>query len=101
MSHLVRSDFQADERVITRSPYESHTGNPAPKATKLLNRILAWVIALYADGTQRHHGEWRENFLDEPEANTRELALALAQMGAVDWRTPKCKTCEKTQYDIG
>ena len=77
MSHLVRSDFQveADERVLKTSPNECHTGNPAPRATKLLNRILvgrprfqrAWILGViggggevippHPDGTQRHHGE--------------------------------------------
>ena len=85
MNHLVRNDFvvELDNRVIKTSPFESHTGNPAPKSTSLLNRILvgrrddddkqprfqkAWflgligsdeVIALHPDGVQRHHGEWR------------------------------------------
>ena len=47
MNHLVRSGFQVEvgERVIKTSPYESHTGNSAPKATILLNRILV-VVAM-------------------------------------------------------
>ena len=34
-NHLVRSDFlvDLDNRVIKTSPYESHTGNPAPRST--------------------------------------------------------------------
>ena len=84
LNHLVRNDFlvELDNRVIKTSPYESHTGNPAPRSTSLLNRILvgrrddddkqprfqkAWflgltarsdeVIASHPDGVQRHHGE--------------------------------------------
>ena len=84
LSHLVRNDFmvEVDNRVIKTSQNESHTGNPAPRSTSLLNRILvgrrddddkqprfqqAWflgliagsdeVIALHPDGVQRHHGE--------------------------------------------
>ena len=86
LNHLLRNDFvvEPDNRVIKTSPYESHTGNTAPRSTSLLNRILvgrrddddkqsrfqtAWflgliagsdeVIALHPDGVQRHHGEWR------------------------------------------
>ena len=42
LNHLVRNDFvvELDNRVIKTSPYESHTGNPAPRPTSLLNRIL-------------------------------------------------------------
>ena len=42
LDHLVRNDFlvELDNRVIKASPYESHTGNPAPRSTSLLNRIL-------------------------------------------------------------
>ena len=96
LNHLVRNDFlvELDNRVIKISPYESHTGNPAPRSTSLLNRILvgrrdgddeqprfqqAWflgliagsgeVIALHPDGVQRHHGEWRVSPLDDPESN--------------------------------
>ena len=99
LNHLVRNDFlvELDNRVIKTSPYESHTGNPAPRSTSLLNRILvgrrddddkqprfqqAWflgliggsdeVIALHPDGVQRHHGEWRVSPLDDPESNMRE-----------------------------
>ena len=77
----------------------SHTGNPAPRSTSLLNRILvgrrddddkqprfqqAWflgldeVIALHPDGVQRHHGEWRVSPLDDPESNLPELKSAPA-----------------------
>ena len=128
VNHLVSSDFQveADERVIKTSPYESHTGNPAPGPTKLLNRILvgrrdgddkqprfqqAWflgvtggsgeVITLHPHGTQLHHGEWRESHLDDPEANARELQCALAQMSSRDWKTPACKTFEDTRCHKG
>ena len=43
LNHLVRNDFlvEVDNRVIKTSPYESHTENPAPRLTSLLNRILA------------------------------------------------------------
>ena len=98
LNHFVRNDFlvELDNRVIKTSPYESHTGNPAPRSTSLLNRILvgrrddddqqprfqqAWflgliddtdeVIALHPDGVQRHHGEWRVSPLDDPESNLR------------------------------
>ena len=121
VNHLVSSDFhvEAEERVIKTSPSESHTGNPAPVPTKLLNRILvgrrygddkqprvqqAWVLGVtggsgevitpHPYGTQLHHGEWRESHLDDPEANTRELQCALAQMSSRDWKTLPCKTCE-------
>ena len=42
LSHLVRNDFlvELDIRVIKTSPYESYTGNHAPRSTSLLNRIL-------------------------------------------------------------
>ena len=79
----MRNDFvvELDSRVIKTSPYESHTGNPSPGATSLLNRILVGrrddddkqprfqtarflgliagsdeVIDLHPDGVQRHHG---------------------------------------------
>ena len=86
LTNLVRNDFvvELDNRVIRTSPYETHTGNPAPRATSLLNHILvvrrddddkqprfllSWflglvvgsdeVIAVHPDGVQRHHGAWR------------------------------------------
>ena len=87
---------EVDNRVIKTSSFESHTGNPGPRSTSLLNRILvgrrhdvykhprfqqAWflgliggsgeVIALHPDGVQRHHGEWRVSPLDDPESNLR------------------------------
>ena len=42
LNHLVRNDFvvELDNRVIKTSPSESHTGNPAPRSTSLINRIL-------------------------------------------------------------
>ena len=42
LNHLVRNDFvvELDNRVIKTSPYENHTGNPDPRPTSLLNRIL-------------------------------------------------------------
>ena len=42
LNHLVRKDFLVGlgHRVIKTSPYESHTGNPAPKPTSLLNGTL-------------------------------------------------------------
>ena len=43
LNHLVRNAFfvEGDYRVIKSSRYESHTGNPVPRSTQLLNRILA------------------------------------------------------------
>ena len=125
LNHLVRNDFllELDNRVIKTSPYERHTGNPAPRSTSLLNRIWvgrrddedkqprfqqAWflgliagsdeVTALHPDGVQRHHGEWRVSPLDDPESNLRELKSALALMTECDWRTPGCKTCQDVRY---
>ena len=42
LNHLVRNDFlvEVDNRVIKTFPYESHTENPAPRSTSLLNRTL-------------------------------------------------------------
>ena len=109
--------------MIKTSPYESHSGNPAPRSTSLLNRILVGrrddddkqprfqtarflgliagsdeVSALHPDGVQRHHGDWRVSPLDDPESNLRELKNALALMTEVDWRTPGCKTCQDIRY---
>ena len=95
---MVRNDFvvELDNCVIKTSLYESHTGNPAPRSTSLLNRILVGrpddddkqprsqtflgviagsdeVIALHPDGAQRHLGEWRVSPLDDLESNLREL----------------------------
>ena len=41
LNHLVRNDFlvELDNRVIKTSPYESHTGNRAPRSTSLLHRV--------------------------------------------------------------
>ena len=99
----MRNDFvvELDNRVIITSPNESHTGNPAPRSTSLLNRILVGrrddddkkprfqtasflgviagsdeVIALHPDGVQRHHGEWRVSPLDDLESNLREFSGA-------------------------
>ena len=103
--------------MIKTTPYESHTGNPAPRSTSLLNLILvgrrddgdkqprfqrAWflgfiagsdeVIALHPDGV---------SLLDDPESNLRELKSALALMTEVDWRTPPCKTRQDVRYHKG
>ena len=128
LNHLVRNDFvvELDNRVIKTSPYESHTGNPAPRSTSLLNRILVGrrddddkqprfqtasflgliagsdeVTALHPGGVQRHHDEWRVSPLDDPEPNLRELKSAPALMTEVDWRTPGCKTCQDVRYHKG
>ena len=128
LNHLVRNDFlvEVDNRVIKTSPYESHTGDPTPRSTSLLNRILvgrrddddkqprfqqAWflgliggsdeVIALHPDGGQRHHGEWRVSPLDDPESSLRELKEASALMTECNWRTPGCKTCQDVRYHKG
>ena len=67
LNHLVRNAFvvELDSRVIKTSPFESHTGNPAPRSTSLLSRILvgrrddddkeprfqtAWFLVLIAGG---------------------------------------------------
>ena len=120
----MRNDFLVElvNRVIKTSPYESHTGNPAPRSNSLLNRILvcrryddgkqprfqrAWflvltggsdeVIPLHSDGVQRHHSEWRVRPLDDLEWNLPELKSALALMTECDWRTPFCKTVRRYQ----
>ena len=117
---------EIDNRVVKTSPFESHTGNPAPRSTSLLNRILvgrrddddkqqhfqqAWflgliggsseVIALHPDGVQRHHGEWRVSPLEDPESNLRELKEAPAQKTECDWGTPGCKTCQDVRHHRG
>ena len=123
---LVRNDFLVDNCVVRISPYESHTGNPAPKPTSLVNRILVGrrgddekqprfqqacflgliggsdeVIALHPDGVQRHHCEWRASPLDDPESNLRELQSAPALMKECDRRTLGCKTCQNVRYHEG
>ena len=42
MNYLVRDDFliEMDNHARKTSPYECYTGNPVPKSTNLLNRIL-------------------------------------------------------------
>ena len=112
--------------MIKTSPYEIHTGSPAPRSTSLHNRILvrrrddddkqprfqqAWFleliggsgegIALHPDAVQRHNGEWRVSPLDDPESNLRELKEALALMAECDWRTLGCKTCQDVRYHKG
>ena len=108
LNHLVHNDFlvELDNRMIKTSPYECHTGNPAPRSTSFLNRILigrrdaddkqprfqqAWflgliagsdeVIALHPDGVQRHHGEWRVSPLDDLESNLRVEKCSCADDG--------------------
>ena len=101
----------------------SQTGNPSPRSTSLINRILvgrrdddvkqprsqtAWflgliagsdeVIALHPDVVQRHHGEWRVSPLVDPESTLRELKNALALMTEVDWRTFGCNTFQDIRY---
>ena len=100
-----RNDFvvELDNRVIKTSPYESHTGNLAPRSTSPLNRILigrrddddkqprfqtVWFLGLISGSD-----EWRVSPLDDPESNLRELKGAPALMTEADWRTPGCKTC--------
>ena len=41
LNHVERNDLvvELDNRVIKTSPYESHSGNPAPRSTAILNRI--------------------------------------------------------------
>ena len=121
LNHLVRNDFlvELDSRVIKTSPYESHTGNPAPRSLvrrrddddKQPRFQQAWflgliagsdeVIVLHPDGVQRHHGEWRVSPLDDPESNLRVLKSALALMTECDWRTPGCMTCQGVRYHKG
>ena len=126
LNHLVRNDFlvELDNRDIKTSPYESHTGNPAPRSTRILvgrrddddkqpRSQQAWflglvagseeVIALHPDGVQRHHGDWRVSPLDDPESNLRELKSALALMTECDRGALGCKTCQdvcKTCQDV-
>ena len=117
---------EGDYRVIKTLDCESHTGNPAPSLTPLLNPVLVrggddddeqqrfqtdWflgliagsdeMIALHPDGVQRHHGEWRVSLLDDPESNLREMKTAPAQMAECCWRTPVCKTCQSAQDHKG
>ena len=128
LNHLVRNNFlvELNNRAIKTSPYESHTGNPAPRSTLFLNRILvgrrddddkqpqfqqAWflaliagsdeVIALHPNKVQHLHSEWRASPLDDPESNLRELQNALALLTECDWRTPGCKTCQDVRYHKG
>ena len=44
LNHLLRNDFivEVDNRVIKTSPYESHTGNPAPNSTSF--SIVSWSV---------------------------------------------------------
>ena len=44
LHHLVRNDFvvELDSRVIKTSPYESYTGNPAPRSTSF--SIVSWSV---------------------------------------------------------
>ena len=44
LNHVVRDDFlvELDNRVIKTSPYESHTGNPAPRPTAF--SIVSWLV---------------------------------------------------------
>ena len=95
--------MEAGARVVKTSPYDSHTGNPAPRAADLLKQILVrrreendkqprfqqpWflgviagggeLIALHPDGT--HKPSWRmarESPLDDPEASSGKLQVAL------------------------
>ena len=117
---------EGDYRVIKTLACESHTGNPAPSLTPLLNpvvvrrgedddkqprfqqaRFLGFVggpnevIALRPYGVQRHHGEWLVSPLDDSESDLREKTTALAQMAKCNWRTPVCKTCQESSTSQG
>ena len=109
LNRPVRSVFQVEAGAQCGQDIPMRRPHSASRATDLLKRILVRrredndkqsrfkqerflgviaacgeVIALYPDGRQRHHGECRESPLDDPEASTWELQLALTQMRAVD-----------------
>ena len=61
LNHLVHNDFLVEDvnRVMKTLHYESHTGNPAPRSTQLLNPIL--VSRREDDDKQprfQKHGFW-------------------------------------------
>ena len=125
LNHLVRNDFlvELDNRVIKTSPYESHTGNPAPRSTSFLNRIRVGR-RVDDDKRPRFQRAWSSRFdcwlrrsdcfasrrcatsswriaCESVEVNLRELKDALALTTECDWRTPGCKTCQDTRYHKG
>ena len=124
LNHLPRSDFPGGswssrgQDITIRNP----TGNPAPRSTELLERILVQrredddkqprfqltlllgviagdgeVIALRPDGSLAPP----RSALRCVPTSARELQVALTQMSAIDWRTPGCKKRENTQYHKG
>ena len=50
LNHLVHNDFlvELDNRVTKTSPYESHTGNPAPRSNSLV-KITVFCSAIVID----------------------------------------------------
>ena len=61
LNYLVRNDFlvELDNRVIKISPYESHTGNLAPRSTSLRIRIL---VGRRDDKLARFQQAWFSRF---------------------------------------
>ena len=77
--HLVRVGLE--NRVIKTSPYESHTGNAAPRSTSPLNRIL---VSRRDDNDKqpRFHQAW---FLGFIAGSDEVIAFASRRSAASSW----------------